>query len=781
MLWHNIKLTFRNLFKNLTNSSINILGLSVGMATVILIMLYVQNELSYDKFNSKHERIHRMYSTYHDNTGPRCMRLTSENFSSKIPEVEEVTQVYNYDQPIDYRKNRFTEFSHLYVDSNFCKIFDLEFLYGHPQKALSKLNGLVLTDECSKIIFGEINSIGKQVTINESIYTVEGIVKKLPITSHYKFDILTTMESNPWLEELRSLEFITYILFKENINTKLAINKSLVVYNQIIQNWFTKYGYESNGNMEPLTDIHLHSTISNYLGDQGDIVSILVLSTLAMLVLLIALINFINIMTVQYEAKMGEIGLRKAIGANRIVLIKQFLGSSFLYSFVALILGIILSEIFLNNFNVLIDRDLTPKYFHNPSLLLGLIGIFIFTGFLSGVYPALYLTKFHAAEIIKGNLTKRKGSLSFTKILVIVQFTISISLISSLLIIRQQTNYLESADLGFKPENVMGIVSLSQPLRRSFPAIKEELSKIPAIQSISASDHFPGGGASGQGFYLLGKEQSSSMDCDEYRVQADYFETLGIEFKEGRSFNEDDKSDRYGIIINEAAAKMIDTEHILGSKINYADTIYTIQGIVKNFHFRSLRSKIAPLLFSNRRFGLFTILIKYNTSNYKELEIKIESVLRKFDPSYNLNVINVEKSNRDRYHQERRTMKIAMYTSILSIIIALIGLYSLSLFMIQKRTKEIGIRKINGASITQISKLFLGLFSRWILMAFVIAIPISWICMNQWLDGFVRKIDIGVLPFLISGGATLLIALTTVFYHTWKSANQNPIESLRYE
>lgn len=781
MLWHNIKLTFRKLFKDLKNSSINILGLSVGMATVILIMLYIQNELSYDKFNSKHERIYRVYSSLNGSYGPRCMRLTPENFSSKIPEVEEVTQVYGYDQPIDYKKNRFTEFTHLYVDSNFYKVFDLEFVFGHPQNALSKLNGMVITEACSKIIFGKVNSIGEQVSMNGTLFTVEGVVKKLPRTSHYEFDILSSMHSHPWIKDLGSLEFLTYVLFQENVNIQSAIHKANNVYNGILQKWFKKYGYQSHGDMEPLTNIHLRSDVGNYLGNQGDLLSIFILSTLALLVLIIALINFINIMTVQYEAKMSEIGLRKAIGASRSELIKQFLGNSFLNSLIALLLALILSEIFLDHFNYLIQRKLTPDYFKNPQLMAGLIGIFIFTGFFSGVYPAFYLSKFKVAEIIKGSLFKQKGSLSFTKTFVIVQFTISIGLIANLLIIRDQTKYLESADLGFHPENVMGVISLSHSIRKSYPAVKEELSKIPEIQSLTASDHFPGGSESGQDFYLLGEEKSKVKTCAEYRVQADYFKTLGIEFLEGHPFKHDNISKHYGIIINEAAAKLINKKHILGTKINFADTIYTIQGIVKNFHFKSLRSKITPLLFSNRSYGLYSILIKYKTNNLKELKTNIEKTIQKFDPSYTLRALDVERRNRNRYQQEKRTMKIALYTSVLSIIIALIGLYSLSLFMIQKRTKEIGVRKVNGATVSQISSLFLQTFSKWILLAFVIATPISWFCMSLWLKGFAQKIEIGIFPFLLAGISTLCIALLTVFYHTWRAATQNPVESLRYE
>lgn len=781
MLWHNIRLTFRGILKDKQNAVINILGLAVGMAAVILILLFVQHELSYDKFNSKYERIYRLTSKIDNKEYGINLRLETNSFKNKLPEIEEVTQLYRSYPIVEFESKRFTSLVQYYADPNFHKIFDLDFIYGEAETAFNQLNALVITEKTAQLIFGEINPLGKQILIDETISTIGGVVRNLPVTSHYHFDILIGMVSNLELETLGGLEFPTYILLKKGVDKKEALHKASELYNKIISKKARAYGAEGSGKFEALTDIHLHSRVHNHLGYQGSFISVIILLSLALIILMIALINFINIMTVQYETKMAEIGLRKAIGANRKQLITQFLGNSFILTGIAFLLAIILSEIFLPSFNHLVNRKLTPDYINNIFCSLSLLLMIFFTGLISGIYPAFYISKFKASDILKGTINRNRGTSKLTKTLVIFQFTISIVLITNLMIIRQQLHHLENTKLGFHPEQVISIEGLSQRLIKSYPYIKDELLKNPRIISVSASDHYPGGGTSGQAFCLKGQDPNEQKGCDEYRVQPDYFKTLGIELISGRVFSEQIESDKNNIILNEKAAKMFSKTNLIGQEVIFDTDKCIIQGIVKDFNFESLRTNIKPLMFSYRSFTLNGILIKYSGHTLGNLKNEIEKILRKFDPIYNLNYQMIEDLNRNRYRSEKNSKKISTYASTLSILLALLGLYALTLSMVQKRTKEIGIRKVTGASVFQISSLFLGTFSKWIVIAFIIAIPLSWYSMSLWLEEFAYRINIGIAPFLIAGITTLLVACLTVGLQTWKAANRNSIESLRYE
>ncbi|MGZ2369785.1 FtsX-like permease family protein [Ancylomarina sp. YFZ004] len=789
MFLYKLKLSFRSLAKDKLNSIINIFGLAVGMAAVILISIYVQHELSYDKFNTKHERIHHLISLLND-TGDElqpleiCTRLTSENFANQIPEIEEITQLYrSYGQNATVGDQHFNGIRCHYVDTNFHKVFTLEPISGQSVHLFSNPNGVVMNATTAKKLFGTTDAGGKEFEMFGRLLKVNSVVKDLPLTSHYDFDVLLPFTGFSYQANHKSIEYHTYILLKEGINEAAAIKKIEASYSKLLDDAFGAYGEKTGSYLQKLTDIHLKSDYTPSLKPSGDIKAIYIHILLAFLILAIAIVNFINITTAHYDDKLNQIGIKKAIGAERNDLIKDFLGRTLLMSSIALLFGIILAEVFLSSFSNLMSRELSIEYLSNPILYCGLPSMTLLVGLLSGLYPAFTITRYKPAAIIKGNLQTGKGKNLLSRILLIFQFSTSIVLISVVIISQQQINYMKKTDLGFEPEHVIAINNLSGAQRQGYSTIKQELIKLPEISSVSASCHLPGGGTSGQMFRLYGSDAKNTKNCNEYRVRPDYFKTLGIQLIEGKEFDESQIEHCRGIILNEAAVKYLGVDDPLGKLIWFHEAKYDIQAVVKDFHYASLHEKIAPLMFTcfKRNGNMQFVLLKVKTNDISALISKVKGIFTNIDPSRTNYHIFIDDMCRNRYQQEERSQALTTYSSVLSILLALLGLYALTLFIVQKRTKEIGIRKVSGASALQITTLFFSTYAKWLTLSFIIAIPISWYIMNQWLEQYAYRTQIGVLPFLFSGLLTALFALLVVGIQTWKAANQNPVDSLRNE
>lgn len=789
MFWYKLKLSFRSLAKDKLNSIINIFGLAVGMAAVILISIYVQHELSYDKFNTKHERVYKLISLLND-AGKKLvpyeigLRLTHKNFSDNIPEIEEITQILQGGtQNAKINSKHFTQIHCLYVDTNFHKVFTLNPIPGQSTQLFSNPNGVIINASTAVKFFGTTNAIGKELEMSGRLLTVNAVVKDLPLASHYDFDMLLPFSGYPQQAGHKSLEYNTYILLKQGINKIETIKKIENKSAKMLDDAFGEYGEKTGAYLQKLCDIHLRSNYQQELKPGGHINTIYIHILLAFLILIIAIINFINIITVQYDGKLNEIGIKKAIGAERIDLIKDFLGRTTLMSILALLFGVILAEIFMPFFGNLMNRELAIDYLFNPLLYLGLPLMALFVGLVSGLYPAISITRYSPASIIKGKLPGNHGTNLLSRILVIFQFAASIVLISAVIISQQQINYMKDADLGFKPEQVIAITNLSESQKQAYSSIKQELLKIPKISSVGASLHRPGGGGSGQIFRLYGTDIKNTKDFNEYRVRPGYFKTLGIQFVKGNAFTESQVDSCKGIILNEAAVKYLEVNDALGSIVWFHGAKYEIQGIVKNFHYASLREKIAPLMFScfSDNWGIRYVLIKVKTNNMTDLISQIKNTFKKIDPERANFHLFIDDVCRNQYQAEERSQILTSYSSALSIILALLGLYSLTLFMVQKRTKEIGIRKVTGANEWEITSLLFSTFVKWFAIALVIAIPISYIIMQNWLEQFAYRISIGPLPFVFAGLITSVFALLVVGGQTWKAANQNPVDSLRSE
>jgi putative ABC transport system permease protein len=789
MFLYKLKLSFRSLAKDKVNSIINIFGLAIGMAAVILISIYVQHELSYDKFNTKHERIHHLISLLND-TGDElepleiCKRLTPDNFANQIPEIEEITQLYRgYRQNATVGNQHYTGIRCHYVDTNFHKVFTLEPIAGQSVHLFSNPNGVVMNAKTAKKLFGTTDANGKEFEMFGRLFKINTVVKDLPLTSHYDFDILFPFSGFSRQANHKSIEYHTYVLLKEGIDEAATIKKIEDSYSKLLDDAFGAYGEKTGSYLQKLTDIHLRSDYTPSLKPAGDIKAIYVHILLAFLILAIAIVNFINITTARYDDKLNQIGIKKAIGAERSDLIKDFLGRTLLMSTIALLFGIIIAEILLPSFGNLMNRTLTIEYLSNPILYYGLPSMTLIVGLLSGLYPALSITRYNPAAIIKGNMQTGRGKNLLSRILLIFQFATSIILISVVIISQQQINYMKKTDLGFEPEHVIAINNLSGSQRQGYSAIKQELLKLPEISSVSASLHLPGGDTSGQIFRLYGSDAQNTKNFNEYRVRPDYFKTLGIQLIEGQGFDESQVEHCRGIILNEAAVKYLGVDDPLGKLVWFHEAKYDIQAIVKDFHYASLHEKVTPLMFTcfKHNGNMKFVLLKVKTNDIRGLLSKVKGIFKNIDPSRANGHLFIDDICRNRYQQEERSQTLISYSSVLSVFLALLGLYALTLFMIQKRTKEIGIRKVSGASALQITTLFFSTFAKWLGLAFIISIPISWYIMNSWLEQFAYHTQIGIFPFLFSGLLTALFALLVVGVQTWKAANQNPVDSLRSE
>jgi len=755
------------------------------MAATILLFIYTQHEFSYDRFHTNYERIYRLNSTAYESKEalPICLNLMDSVLQKSVPEIEELFQIYGYGRVEFVNEDiHFKKIELIFSDPNIHKVFTLKYLNGNPDKALTEPRSLVLTRSVATKMFGSIDVVGrivKSVDFQDN-YTVTGVIEDFPSTSHIKFGAIAPLEYFPSLKYFDGLELLTYIKYKEKVNIEDGIKKVDAKYNEILTKRFGKDGFSNSGFQIRVKDLHLKADFNSKNGFDAPLKKVYIYIAMALIVLLIAIINFINLLTVQYEGRFREIGVRKAIGSSRKEIIIHFLGQSIAFSFIALVIAAIMVEFFIPAFGSMLNRDLLNTYRNNIILIIGLPLLAFITGIVSGLYPALIISKYPPYLAIKGLMNSRKGVSRFTRALVILQFSIAIFLISSLIVINKQVEHMKNADLGFNYDKVVAISGFNKKIVESYPAIMDALSMIPGIKSIGASSHMIGGGASGQGFKVVGSSSLTDFPINEYRVLPGFVETLGFKLIMGRAFDENIESDKNGVILNEKAAKMLGLSEPLKTELIMREKMHVI-GIVKDFRYASFEQGIEPIMFTAYSKWLNYIMLKIPSNDVKSVLKDVENVIKAIDSQYVLDYDFVEDVFHSKFKSHEQTETLSAYASILSLILALLGLYALSMFMVQKRTKEIGIRKVNGASRLQIIRILLAAYTKQVAVAFVIAAPIAYYVLNSWLNNFAYRIELTFIPFIVSGLLALGVALLTVFGQSWSVASKNPVESLRCE
>jgi putative ABC transport system permease protein len=788
MIKNYFKIAFRNLQRHKAYSLLNISGLAIGMACSILILLWVQNELSYDRFHAKANEIYRLTDNAEDFKAAVTPAGIAEGLQSQMPEIKTTTRISKLFTPLlQVGDRKFTEKWSLYVDSNFLQTFSFPLLKGNPHTALMQPDGILLTEDMAKKYFGTEDAIGKIIRKdNKDNLFVTGVIANVPAYSHLRFDFLLPMSAiEATNDDLKTktwgnFNFYTYIQLNKNFNpTKANLSKITGRINAIYQ--VHDSGFKIAFHLQPLTDIHLHSDMQIDMPGQGNIQYVHIFFIVALFILVVACINFMNLATARSSRRAKEVGLRKVVGAGRSQLIMQFLGETLIISFVSLLFAVGIVWLVLPAFNHLAEKELT---FHllNGKLLLILIGIALLTGLISGSYPALFLSGFKPVTVLKGKLKLGGGNLLFRNGLVVTQFVVSIILLVGTAVVYKQLNFIKNKDLGFDKSNLLYMRMIGDIWGKQ-SALKSELSQSPITSDYSIISDLPTALVTGTiAVQWEGKDPKLQIVIPSIFVDENFIKVFQTKLLTGRSFSSSFKGDSSNFVINETAMHLMgmNINNAVGKNISYGGINGSIIGVVKDFNVKPLQYAIDPIVLQMNKYGGY-VIVRTKPGNTDATINALGKISRDLNPAYpfTYNFLDMDLDNL--YKGEQQMGSIFNFFAILAIFISCLGLYGLSAFMAEQRTKEIGVRKVLGASVFNIVYLLSGSFTRLIVIAMAIAIPVSWWAIDNWLKGFVYRINISWIIFLVACGTALLIALLTVSYESIKAAVANPVKSLRTE
>ena len=780
-----LKIALRNIKRHKGYSFINIVGLAIGMACCILILLWVQDELSYDRFHENADDIYRVIQdinfTDHSTTWAITQGPLGPSLKEDYSEIINAVRITGRGLRLTYDEKSYDEGVGM-ADGSIFEMFTFPLIKGDPATALSDPFSIILTEEMAAKYFGEEDPIGKIIKAdNQWDFQVTGVMKNVPHNSHLQFDFLIPFifgrELNYTVDRWGNSQFRTYVQLQKGVAGQEVIQK-------ISGHLFEKPTIEKDArlNLQALTRIHLYSNYE-YDSAHGDIMYVTLFSIIAFFILLIACINFMNLATARSGNRAKEVGMRKVAGAHRTDIIKQFYGESILLAFIALLFAVVFVWLLLPVFNNLAAKELSMNLSGNLSILLGLLCIAMLTGIISGSYPALFLSAFQPVMVLKGSrLSGSKGSI-FRKTLVVFQFSLTILLIVCTAGVYNQINYMRNRKLGYDREHMI-YFGMRGDMRTQFDAVKNELLQNPNILGVTASSNVPTYGYtfSNSLWRWEGQSPDEEILMRAVFIDVDYFKTFGMEIAEGRSFSREFPTDATeAIMINEEAVKAMGMESAIGKRLSIQDNNFNIIGVVKNYHFRSLRQKIDPLILIYNPGNSRALFARLRSDNIPQTIGYIENLWKKFAPGFPFNYRFLDEALDMLYRSEQRIGTLFQYFSFLAILISCLGLLGLASFMAEKRTKEIGIRKVLGASISNIAMLLSKEFTKWVLVANVIAWPIAYFAVSKWLQSYVYKANITIWSFILSGVLALFIALITVSYQSIKAALANPIDSLRYE
>jgi putative ABC transport system permease protein len=807
MLSNYLKITSRNLWRNKTFASINIAGLAIGMATCILILLFVQHELSFDRFHEKADRIYRV--TFSGNVQGQVMHEASvmppvaQALKADYHEIETSTRLREMGKPtIKYQNNTFKGDKAAYIDANFFEVFTLPLLHGDPTSVLQQPNTVVLTKHIAKKYFGNSDPIGQILSIENitAPCTVTGIINDIPSNSHFRMEIFVAMAGLPeaQLPTWMSSNFFTYIVLKEGQNyQQLAAKLPLTIDKYLAPQMpeamgMTLQEFRNQGNslglsLQPLTDIHFGAGFEYEMEPTGNIQYVYMFSAIALFVLLIACINFMNLATAAAAKRAKEVGIRKVMGSTKTALIKQFIAESMLLTGISLLLAVGLVYVVMPFFKAFVDLPLSLHPLDNNWLLPGIVVVGLITGILSGVYPAFFLSAFEPISVLKGKLVQGKNKFGLRSGLVVFQFSISILLTISTLFVYQQLSFIQNKQLGYQKEQVVVLPNIGQ-LGNNWPVFKRQLEQNPRVQSVSNSGYLPAGDSFGNNFFIAPEEHDKQLTKTlRYDIDEKYLATLGMSLASGRNFSSDYGSDSTSMIVNETAAKALGWEkdavgHIVHYTQKNGQTIhYQVIGVVKDFHFRSLHEAISPLVMVWNKSNNGNLIVKANASDMSELLANAKANWESFSPSEPFTYTFLEERFEQTYKSEQKTgLMLAIFAG-LTIFVACLGLFGLAMFTTVQRAKEIGVRKVLGASVVSVVALLSTDFLKLVLLGLVIAVPVAYYCMNLWLSDFAYHVDMQWWIFVAAGLVAILVAFLTVAGQAMKAAVKNPVSALKSE
>jgi len=787
-------------------SLINITGLAIGMACCLLILMFVNDELNYDNYNENADRIYRIAGSYRyggkDFQYGTVSAPMAKVLMDEYPEVEEVVRFRSIGSYIiKFADKSFTERRIIFSDNTIFNVFTIPLRQGDPKTALKEPYTLVLSKKTAEKYFGKNNPLGKMIKLdNDKDYKVTGVFTDIPHNSHFHFDIIASLAS---LEESRSPSwlrdnFFTYILLKPGASAKALeakfpglikkyfapeIEKFL---GQSMETLYKKGNVRVRFYLQPLLRIHLYSDLMAELEPNSDIKYVYIFSAIALFILMIASINFMNLSTARSAGRAKEVGMRKVLGSVRRQLIGQFLVESLVMSIVGMVIALMLVNLALPYFNSLSGKELTLADNYNGVMVLSMLVITLLTGLLAGFYPAFFISAFHPISVLKGRLKSGVKTGSLRSVLVVFQFTVSIVLIIGTLVVMNQLNYIQNKKIGFDKDRVL-ILHNTYLLDKKAQTFKNEMLKYPQIKNAAVSSYLPVPSAR-NGSAVLPEGQwdtETSTSVQHWTVDYDYIATLGMKLAAGRNFSRSNSTDTSKVIINQAAVKQFGWEKFLGKRIDRffgegKTEAFTVIGVVEDFHFESLRNTIAPVLLYLGQTGDL-ISFRINTDNIPGTIDLLKDKWEQFLPGQPFEYSFLDERFDQLYKTEQRLGKIFGSFALLAIFVGCLGLFGLAAFISEQRTKEIGIRKVLGASIPSIIRLLSLEFLRLVGTAALIAWPVAYIIMNQWLREFAYKTSLSLWIFLAAGMSAITIALLTVGYQSVKTALADPVKSIQYE
>lgn len=818
MLRYFAVLFFRNLTRQKLFSLINILGLTAGIVSTIMIYLYVQHERSYDRFHTNADNIYRINQTFiwgenDDNQFASLGPGVATALKTELPEAKEITRIYppgnhlvTYQNNDDIRS--FDERRILAADSNFFAVFTFPMIKGNPEKALTHPNTVVITQSTAKRYFDDADPIGKTLILEEKgvkkAFEVSGVIEDTPENSYIEFDFLISMVSDPRIVSSNNLwlwtMFETFVLVDERASIP-ALEARLLnaprkyagpTLKEAMNTTFEEYdrqGKKWELFIQPFTSIRLYSSdIYNRLNEVGNITTIKILIGVEIFIILLSCINFMNLSTAQYTRRIKESSIRKILGSDKLQLSLHFFAEAFMYCLISAGIAIGAVQLLLPLFNYISGVQLSFNLLVNPQLILVILGLILIMSLLSGSYPAIFLSKFSAVETMKGKLRTGKGGQTIRNSMVVVQFVISMIMIVSTIVVFDQIKFLGQKDIGFNRENLM-VISNAEWASNS-ESFVNELKNIPGVEQVSYNTSVPPNLYDGDQFGAEGTDKVIPINYT--KGDESYIPTLGLKLLIGRNFSEDTPADSGRVILNETAVQSLGwamDESIIGKKIRYYSTQFEVIGVIKDFNYWSIEVPIQPMaVFHSGATGLFSVGKRFVAVRTSSSEIPLQKLIaaskakwEKFAGSYPFRYSFVDEDFASNYLSEERFGSVLGIFAGLAILIASLGLLGMIIYALEQRTKEIGIRKVVGASALNIWALIVKNYLYLMLTAFALSVPCCWWLLTRWLENFKYRIDISFWPFVIAMGGILVTALVITAYHVGKAARMNPVNVLKDE
>jgi putative ABC transport system permease protein len=775
----------RILKRNPLSFFVNVIGLGVALTTVILTLTYIRYEQSYDNHFSTRDRVVRLYSRVVDNTSLNYYGISLRNaytqIPSKVPEVECAVQLYGgWPSSVQYRETKMNSIRTFYSDKEFFKVFGQTLLWGDANTALLEKNTAVITTSLARKLFGGSNCVGKDIDADGKKVMITGVMNELPKNSHLTFDILISLSTlNP--QWFGGLEFQTYFLFKPNVDLKAASAKIAAVNNILMKDWSRNMNAKVQSGVEPLANLYLHSAASSFIPNHGNPKQMLIIELIALFVLLTAVLSYINLFILHGEKRITEISTRNLFGATKLSIARLFFMETSIVFLIAAALALLATYKLMPGISNLLMSKMGISDLFSGWGILSIILVLITLLLVTSGYPVFYLSRMKYALGLRGKLSGTGNNNRFSIASVFIQFAVTTFFISCVVIIISQLNFMHNIPLGFDKNNVTAVINCSSSISKKYESIRSELLELPFVSLVSGGEHMMGGGCSGQLIRTTWDSEKNEKTINEYRERPGFCELMRFQLVDGRFFRES-MADSNAIVLNESAIKLLGIKPKAGQTVSYKDKRVEVLGVVRDFYYESNPGElIKPLVISNCFYGTPYIYIRSKEPLKANQMDQVKAVFRNFDKNYIFESRSVSDIFNSMYLQENRLAQMVSIGSAQLAIISLISLLALTILKISRRTKEIGIRKVNGSSVAQVISVLLKETVITVAIASLIASVASFIIMNKWLSDYALRIHLNPGYFLLTIFFILLIAIGATIWQAWRAAARNPVETLRYE